>query len=157
MSEITNFDKVLKPTFLFAILKSGPILLISATLIYVSDYFAHYAYMVLLASFIPFILFSYNVLFITSKRYTIKNEQLTYKRGVLSITEDYLELYRVKDFKVVRTFFMRIIGVMAVTLETSDKSDPIMRIEGIEKSTIIEDFRNLTELNRRARGVREFD
>jgi len=150
-------NRILKPTFLFAIISSLPILILSGVLLFAATYFPIYSEYLFLAAIIPIILFAYSVLLITSKKYTIENEQLIYKSGVFSITEDFLELYRIKDYRVVRSFPFRIINVMAIELETSDKTHPKFIISGIKKSSITNDIRALVEENRRARGVREFD
>lgn len=150
-------DRILSPTYLYAIISSAPILLLSGLMLYAATYFNQYAKYLLLAAIFPIILFSYKVLLIKSRKFIIENEQLIFKRGIFSITEDFLELYRVKDYKVVRLFQFRIIGVMTLELETSDKTHPTFKISGIRKSNIIAEIRTLTEVNRRARGVREFD
>lgn len=94
-----------------------------------------------------------NFLYIKSIVYTITDEQILYKRGVFTITTDYIELYRVQDFKIVRTFMLRFIGGMNYTMETMDKSHPIFELQGIPKSDIDTIIRNLVEENRARKNV----
>lgn len=150
-------NNILKPTFFFAILKSLPVLSVSAILIFFSFEIQNYSQYFILGSIAPIFIFAYNVLLITSRKYIIEDEQLIFKRGLFTLTEDFLELYRVKDYKVVRSFPFRLIGVMEIVLETSDKTHPIFKISGVSEKNIAPDIRALVETNRRARGVREFD
>ena len=150
-------NETLKPTFLFAILKSLPILIFSLGLIILAYYFPYLSQYLFLASILPILIIAYNVLLITSRKYIVENEQIIFKRGVFTITEDFLELYRVKDYKVIKSFPFRLINVMKIILDTSDKTHPKFVITGIPKSNITSEIRKLVEINRRARGVREFD
>lgn len=84
-------------------------------------------------------------------------DRIILRKGVFSRKRDYLELYRVKDFNEYQSFFMRIFKIMNVTLETSDKSDPLLHLYGIPKSNILDIIRDLTEKQRKIKGVREFD
>lgn len=92
-------------------------------------------------------------LYIKSMVYTITEEQILFKRGIFTIRTDYIELYRVLDFTVVRSFLLRIIGGMTFTLETTDKSHPMFEFTGIPKSDIDDYIRELVERNRSRKNV----
>jgi len=52
---------------------------------------------------------------------------------------------------------MKVFGIMNVTLYTSDKTTPILKLKGISKSNIIDVIRLKVENQRKLKGVREFD
>ena len=92
-------------------------------------------------------------LYIRSIQYTVTSEQIIYKRGIFSITKDYIELYRVIDFQESRPFLLRLIGGMNFVLETTDKSHPIFKLEAIPRTNIDDTIRYLVEDNRERKRV----
>lgn len=93
-----------------------------------------------------------------SIRYELTKERLGVKSGVLNKKQDWLELYRVKDIQVDRPFFLRIIGKGNVHLDTSDRSHPVFTIKGVsDTEELSHQIRDLVEVMREAKGVREFD
>lgn len=99
------------------------------------------------------IIYFLNYLFIRSVVYTITDEQILYKRGVFTITTDYIELYRIIDFKETQSFLLRFIGGMNFSMETMDKSHPVFELNGIPKSDIDQLVRSLVEDNRGRKNV----
>lgn len=102
---------------------------------------------------IMLIFYILHFLYIKSIVYTVTDEQILFKRGIFTITTDYIELYRVLDFTTVRSFLLRFIGGMTFIMETSDKSHPIFELIAIPKSNIEEIIRNLVEDNRTRKNV----
>ena len=92
-------------------------------------------------------------LFIRSIRYQLTEEQILYTRGIFTVTTDYIELYRIVDFTVIRSFLLRIIGGMTFSMDTIDKSHPVFKLEGIPKSNIDLTVRDLVERNRARKRV----
>lgn len=90
-------------------------------------------------------------------RIELYQDRMTFKEGIFSSKTDFLELYRVKDYKVYQSFFMRIFSIQNIILITSDKSRKIIEIKGVKKSNVINLIRNQVEEQRRKKGVREFD
>jgi hypothetical protein len=69
-----------------------------------------------------------------------------------------MELYRVRDYKVERPFFLRLFSLGNVILMTSDKTTPTVVISAIKKSEEgREKIRPLVEARRDAKKVREID
>jgi uncharacterized membrane protein YdbT with pleckstrin-like domain len=99
----------------------------------------------------------YQYLFIRSIYYKIDYDQIIYIRGIFSIKTDYIELYRVKDYILIRSFLMRFIKAMTLTLNTSDKSHPEFKLVGIPKSDIDILIRQRVEAMRATKGVFEID
>ena len=90
-------------------------------------------------------------------RYEVSADQIKYKRGVFNLREDYLELYRVKDFEKHQPIVLRLFGMMNFTVLTSDKSHPILVLRGIPDSNLPDIIRDLVQLSRVKNRVLEVD
>lgn len=164
---------VLKPVFLYAIIKPIVPLLMMIALLFVIYFGVEYFLSLNIVSIdfeltsllpyavgvlcIAFLYYVYRVAFILSHKFKITNEQIEYVRGVFSINSDFVELYRVKDLMIKRPFIMRLLTAQNLSLVTSDKSHPILHMFAIPTSNIHEVLRELVELNRNNKGVYEID
>lgn len=93
-----------------------------------------------------------------STRMTLTSQRLKLEWGVLSKSYDQVELYRVKDFILARSFWQRVAGLGTVTLVTSDHTMPEVRLKNIKDSERVRELlRAHVERTRRLRGVRELD
>lgn len=104
-----------------------------------------------------FIRMIYGILYFKLLRYELYKDRLATKEGVFTNRLDFLELYRVKDYRVYQSLFMRLFRMMNITLITSDKTNPVLHLKGIPKSNVFNLIRNNVEDQRRIKGVREFD
>jgi uncharacterized membrane protein YdbT with pleckstrin-like domain len=97
-------------------------------------------------------------LVVKTQRFELTSERLRTTRGVINQQVDEIELYRVKDSLLIRTWWMRITGLSSIVLETSDRSMPELVIPAIHGG---EDMRELlrkqVELLRDKKRVREMD
>ena len=66
-------------------------------------------------------------------KYSLSEDRLFYERGLFSTTLDEVQLYRVRDVRVIRTLGQKIFGVGTVHLISSDKSCPDMQLENIKQ------------------------
>ncbi|MGV8137302.1 MAG: PH domain-containing protein [Mangrovibacterium sp.] len=100
----------------------------------------------------------YHVIRVRCIRYEITPEELKYYSGILSRKHEFIELYRVKDFRIDRPFIYRVFGLGTLVIYTSDKTTPVFRMEAIRKTedtyTILRGF---VERNRREKHVYEVD
>ena len=71
---------------------------------------------------------------IISRRYRLTSQRIFIERGILSQTIDQTELIRVDDVRVEKTLLDRVFGVGTVSLLSTDVSDRLMVIEGIDKA-----------------------
>ncbi len=91
-------------------------------------------------------------------RYELSTERLRVTRGVFSRHTDELELYRVKDIQRFEPFMYRMFGAGNLILHTSDRSTPVLLMEGITNlDEVHEHIRSLVESLRGIKGVREID
>lgn len=90
--------------------------------------------------------------------YTLTDQRLIEKQGVLIQSIETLELYRVKDISIRSTLLQTIVGRGTIILETMEASSPVIQLVAIpdafEVSSIL---RNQVEKCRVMKGVRAFD
>lgn len=89
--------------------------------------------------------------------YSLTDERLQMRSGVLNKTTATLELYRVKDLTVSEPLFLRLFSKANIHLDTSDKSHPKLTLQAISDATELSaGLRQLVEASRRGK-VREVD
>lgn len=99
----------------------------------------------------------YSIIYDRTKEFILFEDRLVVKEGIFFRTNDFIELYRIKDYSSYQTLFMQMLSLMAVTIYSSDKTSPELQIKGIKNSGVLERLRLLVEEQRRIKGVREFD
>ena len=90
--------------------------------------------------------------------YELTNERIKLKTGILSQEIDECELYRIRDYKIVKPFFQRIFGLGNIELITSDRSNLKINLNGIkDPENLYNIIRDNVEKVRRKTGTREID
>ena len=90
--------------------------------------------------------------------YEITDQRIKLKTGILNQEIDECELYRVRDYKIVKPFFQRIFGLGKIELVTSDRSNSSINLNGIKNPENLYDLiRDNVEKIRRKTGTREID
>ena len=90
--------------------------------------------------------------------YEITDQRIKLKTGILNQEIDECELYRVRDYKIVKPFFQRIFGLGKIELVTSDRSNSSINLNGIKNPENLYDLiRDNVEKIRRKTGTREVD
>ena len=98
----------------------------------------------------------YMLLYMKMMRFTITDEVLVYEHGVLSRQREYIELYRVIDFKESISFFQNLLGLKTVTIYSGDRSTPILPVPGIPlEYPLVRTIRQRVEYNKRRKGIYE--
>ncbi len=93
-----------------------------------------------------------------SMQYTLTDQRLKMRRGVLARVTDDVELYRVKDSHYTQSFVQRLLGIGTIALRTTDDSSPYVALNGMsDPEPLWERIRALVEARRDAKGVREID
>lgn len=118
------------------------------------------AYKLLLAAIIiaPMIWAFFAWLSVHCRSYRLTTQRLSETYGILNkVTED-LELYRVKDSTTLKPFSLRMFGLGNIVLMTSDKSTPVVLMEGMRDVDKLQTIvRKYVEIMRTHKGVREID
>ena len=90
--------------------------------------------------------------------YELTDQRIKLKTGILNQEIDECELYRVRDYKVVKPFFQRIFGLGRIELVTSDRSNSNINLNGIkDPENLYNLIRDNVEKTRRKTGTRELD
>jgi uncharacterized membrane protein YdbT with pleckstrin-like domain len=94
-----------------------------------------------------------------SVRYRITTQRIIVERGLLSKRMDQIDLYRINDYVVERPLLQRIVGTGNLTLETMDKTNRELSLDGLSTDvmSLYEMLRRATEDEKRRRGVRLVD
>jgi hypothetical protein len=106
----------------------------------------------------PLIWILWRYLVIRCETYELTSQRLKITKGVLNQTSDEVELYRIKDVLVERKWWMRMLGLGSLHLETSDRSLPSITIPAIPDAiNLRESLRKEVESVRDRKRVRELD
>ena len=101
---------------------------------------------------------AYQVLRVYCIRYEITAEELRHYSGIFRRKHEFIENYRIKDYRIERPLIYRMFGLGNLIIYTSDKTTFIFRMDAIrdpeEKYKIL---RGLVELSRREKHVFEVD
>lgn len=107
---------------------------------------------------LPLIYIIWQYLKVRTTVYELTTERLRTTSGVINQHVDDFELYRVKDSQLFRPWWMRITGLSAVKLLTSDRSMPELTIPAVPGGMEMREMlRKQVELIRDRKRVREVD
>ena len=73
-------------------------------------------------------------------RYAVSEDRLFTSIGFLSIRDEEMLLYRVRDLSVSRTLGQRLFGVGTVTITSSDKSQPTLVLQNIKDPVSVKEL-----------------
>ena len=91
-------------------------------------------------------------------KYELDSQRLKIKKGILSQSIEETELYRVKDYSILKPFFLRLFGLGHLVLTTSDKNNKYVRLVAIKDTEKVKDIiRNHVEKARKRTRTREVD
>ena len=88
-------------------------------------------------------------------RYCLSEDRLFISEGFLSIRDDEVLLYRVRDIDTRRTLWQRLFGVGTVTVLSSDKTMPTLVLKNIKDPIMVKELiHNQVEETKIKRRVR---
>lgn len=88
--------------------------------------------------------------------YVITSEQLILLHGVLSHSTDYVELYRIVDYKQHRSLPQQLLGLKTVTIYSGDRNNSVVNMIGLKESDdVVSEIRMRVEFNKHRKGVYE--
>lgn len=91
---------------------------------------------------------------ISFTRYSIDDERLYVKKGLLRTELNEILLYRILDVRSTQTLWQKIFGVGTLTLYSVDQSCPQLELKNIKKPEKLHRYlSNIIEKNRQDRGV----
>ena len=93
---------------------------------------------------------------LTSVVWIISEDTLCRIKGVFSRRTDYTELYRVVDYEESQTFLQKLLKIKSVRIISTDKSDSILEMYGIDVSLDVVKFvRNRVEKCKQEKRIYE--
>lgn len=111
-----------------------------------------------IALVLPIIYMIWKYLVVRTRVYEITSQRVRVTSGVVNQTIDEVELYRVKDTQMIRTWWMRLTGLASIYLDTSDRSIPKLVIPAVSGGAELREIlREQVELSRDRKRVREMD
>ena len=107
---------------------------------------------------LPVIYVIWKYLTVKTRGFELTSERLKITSGVINQHVDEIELYRVKDSQLLRSWWMRLTGLASVSLETSDRTMPNLVIPAIRGGGDMRELlRKQVEIQRDRKRVRELD
>ena len=73
-------------------------------------------------------------------RYSLSDDRLFISVGFLSIKDDEILLYRVRDIDTSRTLWQRLFGVGTVKVMSSDKTMPVLELKNIKDPMMVKEL-----------------
>lgn len=91
---------------------------------------------------------------ISFTKYTLDEDRLYVKSGLLSTQTDETLIYRILDVKSSQTLWQRIFGVGTVTLFCADQSNPELKLENVKSSQKVHRYLSqVIEERRQSKGI----
>lgn len=98
----------------------------------------------------------YRFIYLRRTEYLISSEQIIYRHSVFSRSCDYMELYRVVDFREHRSFLQQLTGLKTVSVYSGDRMTPKLDIRGVEyRTNLVDHIRERVETNKQRKGIYE--
>lgn len=99
----------------------------------------------------------YESVFLKKMLFIVTDEQLIIQKGVFQRTNDYVELYRIIDFKEHQNILGQILGIKEISIYSTDKTNPVIRLCGVlNQSDMVKVIRERVIYNRSKRNIHEF-
>ena len=84
---------------------------------------------------------------ITFTKYSMSEDRLFLEKGLFSIRQEEILLYRVRDISLKITLGQRIFGVGSVLIQSSDKSMPLLELKNIRQPREVKEPVSYTHLD----------
>ena len=98
----------------------------------------------------------YMLVYQTMMKFTVTGEMIIYEYGVFCRKREYIELYRVVDFREDISFLQNIFELKTVTVLSGDRTTPTLKIPGISLSyPLVPELRKRVEFNKLRKGIYE--
>lgn len=90
---------------------------------------------------------------ISFTRYSLSKDRLFVSVGFLTIQDEEILLYRIRDINTKRTLWQRLFGVGTITVSSSDKSMPVLVIKNVKAPLTVKELihENVEEAKRKHR------
>jgi uncharacterized membrane protein YdbT with pleckstrin-like domain len=128
-------DIILKPTAVFAFIKTCPWLIGAILMMYLANCFSP---LPIWFSLIGIVTALYRYLYIRRCSYLVTGQYIRITQGILFKRICTVELFRVKDYIILEPFLLQLFRLMDLQLKTTDPENPMLWLRGIPQSDIVE-------------------
>lgn len=98
----------------------------------------------------------FHLAYLRNMVYRIGSEVIIVEHGIFSRSSEYIELYRVVDFREHRSLFQRLFGLKTVSIYSGDRTTPRLDIIGYSgERDLVSIIRERVEYNKQRKGVYE--
>ncbi len=98
----------------------------------------------------------YRLVYLARMEYIVTEDQIIFLHGVVSHSTDYMELYRVVDYRQQRTLMQQLTGLKTVVIYSGDRNTPVIHIIGMKnKKNVIAEIRERVEYNKTKKHIYE--
>lgn len=98
----------------------------------------------------------YKYLLMRQAVYIITDEILAWHHGIIERSVEYIELYRIIDYRERHTFMQQLFGLKTVIIYSGDRTMPQLKIPGITTDcNLVETIRERVEYNRTRKPIYE--
>ena len=98
----------------------------------------------------------YMLLYLKMTKYTITNEEIIFEHGVLARQKEYIEMFRIIDFREDVSFLQNIFDLKTLNVYSGDRTMPELKIKGIFIGLqLVSTIRARVNLARKNRGIYE--
>lgn len=99
---------------------------------------------------------AYRFVYLRRMLYRIGRETLVSEHGILHRKVDYMELYRIVDFREHQSLLQQLFGMKTVSILSMDRSTPRLDIVGVRRhNDIVPLLRERVEYNKQRKGIYE--
>jgi len=151
---MTHPEISLRPAAVYAFLKVCPLLLLDLCILILAWLFLP---VLIILSWAIMVVALYNYFSIRSYRYLITGEYIRITKGIFFKRVDQVEMYRIKDYILIRSLLMQLFGLMNVTLSGTDKVNPVIALKGIPVSGLIDEIRERVQEARQHNNIYELN
>jgi uncharacterized membrane protein YdbT with pleckstrin-like domain len=105
-----------------------------------------------------FLLLIWSVLDVLFWEYQFYNDRVIEKRGILNVTEESVNYFRIKSIKIERPLWMRFFGLSVISVTTSEQFKPFIKFYAVaDGHTYVEYLQNKAKSKRKENGIRDID
>lgn len=102
------------------------------------------------------VILAYRLIYLRRMLYRIGRELLVSQYGILRRKVDYMELYRIVDYREHQGLLQQLFGLKTVSILSMDRSTPRLDIIGVRRrNDIVPLIRERVEYNKRRKGIYE--
>ena len=145
---------VIRPATIFAFIKIFPLMLVAFAFLFLA---ARYYPMLAWVSVVTMLFAWYRYLYIRRTVYEITPEVIRFSRGLFFRRTDMVEMYRLKDYVLMRPFIFQVFRLMDLMLKTTDPENPVVWLRGIPLSGIVDIIREHVQETRQNNRIYEIN